>query len=196
MDNDFEHYTTYLKQVLEKKQLKLVIIGIDRYEKNYKSYIPFCKEEWDQQLNNNSSGSKIVRALMPENANIETYLGDLRRSYKKPKDYFMYLLETHGIAFLNISYAYYTGEISKSKFDCLKTFWEDYNQGTISNTAKVIMCGRTVQSYLMHKLGSQINLPTFQFAYHPAARAGHQKNTQFYTPIWGDSALSCYLTKQ
>lgn len=191
---EYQNWKEYLNMVMETKSLSLVVVGIDQYPEYFESYIPFCKLTWDQQLNRNCAGNKVLRAL-----NVNNFINKrdelMIENKTTPKDYFLNLLLEQGIAFLNISYEFREGQILKTEFSKLEDYWNDYNEIIIKKAKKVIICGRTVESYLKHKLGSSFDTQKFRFAYHPAARARNKNHLEYYKAFWDDNKLNYYLTK-
>lgn len=192
--NEYKNWKEYLDKVMETKLIYLVIIGIDRYPEDFKSYIPFCKENWKQQFSRNCAGNKVLRAL-----NVNNFINKrdelMIENKTTPKDYFYNLLIEQGIAFLNISYEFVGGKIAKKAFDSLEKYWLGYNKTIINKSKSVVMCGRAVESYLMYKLGSSFDTQKFRFAYHPSARAKSRNHPEYYKAFWDDNKLNYYLTK-
>lgn len=101
-----QHYLDLIAQRIAKKQtLEISIMGKDAYP-GAKTNIPFCKPNWLEMNAPECSGKDVLLSLGV----------DLQAAEKMgtPEQFFCWLLEEHGIAFLNVSY-HFIGELKTNK---------------------------------------------------------------------------------
>jgi uracil DNA glycosylase len=169
----------YLTKVKQLKLIELVVLGKDPYPMN-PTGIPFMKSTWSE-MNGNSSGFHILNSIF----------GGLPSSdkYESPKDYANYLLSI-GIVFLNCSYHYLGGKLSKNKH---KDFLDEaaiINSPILLKSNRVILCGKEVSSAMLcnSKKYNYIEMP------HPS-RFSRKSDPDNWDRFWACNQLRNIITK-
>lgn len=133
------------------------VMGKDPYPENPVG-IPFCKPEWEELQKDQCSGHHVLLSL---GADLRTASIDFR----VPEDYFCYLAEEKGVAFLNLSYHSLHGPCRKRAHYPQLSAASEVNSPVLSKSTHVVFCGEA-KKYLWY--GN--TLPNSYFVVHPDVR--------------------------
>lgn len=117
--------------------LELTIMGKDPYP-GARTHIPFCKPDWAAMEEHTCSGLFVLQSLGID-------LARTKARHSLPEDLFVWLVEEHGIAFLNLSY-HFLGEVArKGKHQAELRAAELRNRTALGASKNVLLLGEAAK---------------------------------------------------